>query len=121
MTVPRLEVGWTRVAEAVAAKIPHGDIARIWIFPPLRREQREWGTAVIARALGDRQLRVFTARYMMIIRGRERGNAKVEVEEIGTTPEDVLDEVLVGVQERSGEPEPPLEISPDVWYGEWND
>jgi hypothetical protein len=54
---------------------------------------------------------------MLIVRGRERGQGKVAVEEVGEGPKAVVSEVIRGVQERAGETEPPVEISPELWYG----
>ncbi len=87
------------------------------MFPPVRQEDREWGTAVVGRrAEGDR-LRVYTARYMLIVRGRERGQGRVLLEEIGESPAPIVDDVVRGVQERAGESDPPVEIATAVWFG----
>jgi len=115
--VDGLGLGWTRTAEALAAHIPSQEIRKIWVFAKLRREEREWGTAVAALEEKDGRLRVFTARYMLVVRGKEKGQGKVEVSEIGTSHPDVVEEVLRGVQHRSSETEPPIEISPELWYG----
>ena len=105
------------MATAVAEAVPPAEIDRIWLFAPVRQEDREWGTAVIGRrAAGDR-LRVYTARYMLVIRGRERGQGRVGVEEIGESPGGVIDDVIRGVQERAGETEPPVEVATALWYG----
>ena len=112
-----LGLGWTRAAEALATHISSEEIKRIWVFPRLRREEREWGTAVAALEEEDGRLRIFTARYMLVVRGKEKGQGRVEVSEIGTSHPDVVEEVLRGVQRRSSENEPPFEISPDLWYG----
>jgi len=105
-----------QVAEAVHRVLAVSTIARIWVFPPLRGDGREWGTAVIAT--GDRaRVRVHTARYMMPTRGKQRGRARVEIATVGEGPADTVDEVVRGVQERTGEPDPPVAIDPAVWYG----
>lgn len=98
--------------------MPPGEISRIWLFPPVRREGREWGTAVVARRLEGARVRVYTARYVLTTRGRERGQGKVILDEVGASPADVVDQVIRGVQERSGETEPPAEIERTAWYGE---
>jgi hypothetical protein len=109
-------LGWTRVAEAVAERLAPETIDGIWLFAPVRRESREWGTAIIAsRADGERRL-VYTARYVLVIRGKERGRGKVVVEEVGESPVTVLHEVVAGVQERAGEVHPPVEIAPELWF-----
>lgn len=121
-TAPGLGRGWLRVAQAVAESVPPEQIARIWVFHPMRRDDREWGTAVVARAIGDgsRQV-VYTGRYMLLLRGRDRGQVRAEVDEVGEGPPDVVYDVIRGVQERSGETEPPVEIEASLWYGGTDD
>jgi hypothetical protein len=118
---PGLGLGWTRVAEAVRGRVPAGSIERIWLFAPVRREEREWGTAVVACRTESLRRRVLTASYILMVRGRERGQGRVTVEEVGESPVEVLHEVLAGVQERAGEPDPPVEIAPELWYGDEGD
>ncbi len=43
------------------------------------------------------------------------------VDDVGTSPAAVLHEVIRGVQDRAGEPEPPVEIAPELWYGDGPD
>ncbi len=114
---PGLGRGWMRIAEAVGQTVSPEEITGVWVFSPLRQEGREWGTAVVARRAGEGRVAVFTARYMLSLRGRERGQGRVEVEEVGESPVEVMYEVLRGVQHRAGEAEPPVEISPKLWYG----
>ncbi len=118
---PGLGLGWTRVATAVAGAMPAAEIARIWLFAPVRREEREWGTAVVARRATGERVRVYTASYTLLIRGRERGQGHVSVLEVGESPAGVVDEVVRGVQERAGEAEPPVEIAASLWFGEEHD
>jgi hypothetical protein len=106
------------VAEAVAAQVQPEEIEGIWLFAPVRREEREWGVAVISCSTDDMRRRIYTASYMMIVRGREKGHGKVSVEEVGESPATVLEDVIRGVQNRAGESEPPVEISPSLWFGE---
>ena len=94
-----------------------GEIDGIWLFPPVRREEREWGVAVVSRWADGERRRIYTASYMLIVRGRERGQGKVVVEEVGEGPIAVVSEVIRGVQQRAGETEPPVEISSELWYG----
>ncbi len=109
--------GWAKLAEAVAARVPPSEIETIYLFRPLKREGREWGTAVVAcrGAEGDR-LRVYTARYMLIVRGKERGQSKIEVEETALSPAEVIAQVMQAAAERTGDPEPPVAAGPAVWY-----
>lgn len=114
--VPGLGLGWRRVADAVAQAVPTAEVERIWLFPPVRREEREWGTAVIARRVRDDRVRIYTASYLLIVRGRERGQAQVVVEDVGETPDEVLSDVIRGVQLRASEEEPPVEIAAELWW-----
>jgi hypothetical protein len=110
------EAGWRRVARAAAEAMPVAEIERIWLFPPVRQEDREWGTAVVARRVVEGRLRVYTGRYALVVRGRERGQGQVVVEEVGETPDAVLPEVLRGVRARAGEADDPVEVAPAAWY-----
>lgn len=118
---PGLGPGWRRVAGAVAQAIPVGEVERIWLFPPVRREEREWGTAILARRVGDDRVRVYTASYVLVVRGRERGQGQVTVDEVGETPDGVLVDILRGVQDRTGEAEPPAEIAATLWWEDHDD
>lgn len=97
--------------------MPPEEIERLWLFQPLRQEDREWGTAVLARRSDGGRLRVYTATYMLVIRGRDRGQSKVTLEEVGESPAEVVEDTVRGVTERSGDVEPPVEIAPALWYG----
>ena len=115
---PGIGPGWTRVAEAVAARLHPDEIEGIWLFAPVRREEREWGVAVISCRTDDMRLRIYTAGYMMIVRGREKGHGKVSVDEVGESPMTVLEDVIRGVQDRAGDSEPPVEILPSLWFSD---
>ena len=113
---PGSALGWTRAARAVAERLSPAEVERIWLFPPVRREECEWGVAIVSsRAAGDRR-RIYTASYMLVVRGRERGQGKVSVEEVGEGPDSIVLDVIKGVQERAGESEPPVEVSADAWF-----
>jgi hypothetical protein len=98
--------------------MPPDTIDRIWLFAPMRREEREWGTAVVAFLNDTATTEIYTASYILVIRGRERGQGRVSVEEVGDSPADVVHGVIAGVLERSGEVEPPVEIAPELWFPE---
>jgi len=106
------------LAEAVAAEVPSAEIETIYAFRPIRREGREWGTAVVTRRApeGGERLRVYTARYMLVVRGKERGQSKVEVRETALSPADVLAQVIQATADRSGDAEPPVALGPAAWY-----
>ncbi len=108
--------GWTRLATAAAEALPVAELVGLWVFPPLRREGREWGTAILARGEGDRR-RIYTAKYMLQLKGKERGTFAAEVEEVGSGPVEALDELVASVPKRSDE-EPPLAIPLETWFPE---
>ena len=110
--------GWAKLAAAVEAQVPPAEIETIYVFQPIKRQGREWGTAVITRkdASPDRRLRVYTAKYMLVVRGKERGQAKVEVVEVALSPAEVLAQVMQATVDRGGDTEPPIELGPGVWY-----
>ena len=85
--------GWSRLAAAVAAELPAGEVDAVWVFPILRQQQREWGTAVVSRVDGERR-RIYTARYSLMIKGKERGKFESSIEEVGSGPVDALPALL---------------------------
>ncbi len=110
--------GWAKLAEAVAVEVPPAEIETIYLFRPLKREGREWGTAVVTRRATEPggRLRVYTARYMLIVRGKERGRFRVEVEETALSPAEVLERVMQATADRTADAEPPVAAGPAVWY-----
>ncbi len=112
--------GWAKLAEAVALRVTPSEIETIYLFRPWKRDGREWGTAVVAcRAPeGEGRLRVYTARYMLVTRGKERGQARIEVAETALSPATVIERVMHAAAERTGDPEPPMAVGRDVWYEE---
>jgi hypothetical protein len=110
--------GWAKLAAAVEAQVPPAEIETIYVFRPIKRDGKEWGTAVVTRkaADGGARLRVYTAKYMLIVRGKERGQGKFEVQEVALSPAEVLAQVMQATVDRGGDSEPPVELSPAVWY-----
>jgi len=118
---PGQGAGWAKLAAAVETQVPPGEIETIYVFQPIKRAGKEWGTAVVTRKSGDGRLRVYTARYMLVIRGKERGQSKIEVEEVALSTAEVLAKVMQATVDRGGDTEPPTELGPSVWYeGEGN-
>ncbi len=118
---PGLGLGWGRVARRVAELVPPEEIDGIWLFAPVRREEREWGTAVVSRRSPGGRRRIYTASYVLVVRGRQRGEGRVAIEEVGESPAGVIHDVIAGVQQRAGESEPPVEVAPELWYGDEGD
>lgn len=103
--------GWQHLARAAARDIPVEEIDGVWTFRALRQDQREWGTAVLSRVDGDRR-RIYTARYVHTIKGKERGKYSAVVEEVGSGPVEALEELIRNVEKRAGEEMPdPVEVS----------
>ena len=115
-TGPGTGPGWSRLAGEIGREVPPAEIDTVWVFPVIRRDGREWGTAVVTRRSEVGRLRVYTARYMLIVRGKERGRAKVELAEVGLSPADVIERVMHDAAERTGDTEPPVAVGPAVWY-----
>jgi hypothetical protein len=107
--------GWERLAQAVARVVPPAEIAGIWVFAPVRRESREWGTAVFSRIDGERY-RIYTARYALAMKGKERGKFESSIQEVGTGPLDALTRVLQEAQRRIDDEHPPISIPPESWF-----
>lgn len=112
---PLAGLGWARLAHAVAETIPPADVDAVWIFSPLRRDGREWGTAVLARVDGERR-RIYTARYVLAIKGKERGKFDATVEEVGSGPVEALDRLLQEAHRRIDDEQPPLPVTPETWF-----
>jgi hypothetical protein len=108
--------GWAKLAAAVEAQVPPTEVETIYVFRPIKREGKEWGTAVVTRKAADGRLRVYTAKYMLVVRGKERGLSKVAVEEVALSPAEVLARVMQATVDRGGDTEPPVELGPAVWY-----
>jgi hypothetical protein len=106
--------GWSRLAEAVFAAIPAEEVDGLWQFLPLRAGKRELGTAILARRDGDRR-RIYTARYVLTIRGKERGAFESHVEEVGSGPAETLDQMLLDVRRRLDEDDAPVPVEVAVW------
>ena len=120
---PGQGAGWAKLAAAVEAQVPPAEIDTIYVFQPIKRQGREWGTAVVTRkSVGpEGRLRVYTAKYMLVVRGKERGQSKIEVEEVALSTAEVLAQVMQATVDRGGDTEPPTELGPSVWYeGEGN-
>lgn len=117
-TGPGVGYGWTRLAEVVAQALPAAEVDALWAFPNIRRDGREWGTAVLTRvdgASGERR-RVYTARYMLVLKGKERGQFEAEVDEVGSAPLDTLAELLQEVHKRTDDEHPPIALAPTDWF-----
>jgi hypothetical protein len=107
--------GWARLASTVGEQIPPAEVDGVWVFSALRHEGREWGTAVLSRVDGDRR-RIYTARYMLAVKGKERGRFEASVEEVGSGPVEALAQLLQDVQRRIDDEHPPTPVLPEDWF-----
>ena len=108
-------LGWERLAQAVAEVLPPAEVDGVWAFSPLRRETKEWGTAVLSRVDGDRR-RIYTARYVLAIKGKERGKFEASVQEVGSGPLDALTRLVQEAQRRIDDEHPPISVPPESWF-----
>jgi hypothetical protein len=99
----------------VAEVVPPAEVDGVWVFSPLRHEGREWGTAVLSRVDGDRR-RIYTARYMLAVKGKERGKFEASVQEVGSGPVEALSKLLQDAQKRIDDEHPPLPVAPEDWF-----
>lgn len=107
--------GWDRLAQAVAQVVPPEEVDGVWVFSPVRRDSREWGTAVLSRVDGERR-RIYTARYVLSVKGKERGKFESTIREVGIGPQAVLTRVLQEAQRRIDDEQPPLSVPPESWF-----
>jgi hypothetical protein len=107
--------GWERLAQAVSEVLPPAEVDGVWIFAPVRREEREWGTAVLSRVDGDRR-RIYTAGYVLAVKGKQRGKFESTIQELGSGPMDALARVLQEAQRRIDDEHPPSSVAPEAWF-----
>jgi hypothetical protein len=110
---------WERLADEVALQVPVAEIDGVWVFQPLRNGPQEAGTAILSRVDGERR-RIYTARYVATIKGKQRGLWTSTVEEVGSGPIEALDRLLADVEKRVDEGSPtPVPVA--EWYPETAD
>jgi hypothetical protein len=107
--------GWSRLAQAVTERMPAVEVDGVWVFSTLRHEGREWGTAVLSRLDGDRR-RIYTARYVLAVKGKARGKFESWVEEVGSGPVEALTQLLQDAQRRIDDDQPPVPVPPEDWF-----
>jgi hypothetical protein len=107
--------GWDRLAQAVAEVLPAGEVDGLWVFTPLRRENREWGTAVLSRVDGERR-RIYTARYVLAVKGKERGKFEASIQEVGSGTTEALTRLVQEAHRRIDDEHPPTAVPPASWF-----
>jgi hypothetical protein len=113
LNVP-LGQAWARLASTAAQEVPPADVDGVWVFRTIRQDLREFGTAVFSRVEGDRR-RIYTARYIHTIKGKERGRFSATVAEVGSGPAESLETLIRGVEKRADD-EIPTRIEPATWF-----
>jgi hypothetical protein len=108
-------VGWERLAQVLGGALPCEEIDGIWAFRVVRREGRDFGTAILSRLENDRR-RIYTARFIHTVKGPKRGTFEWDLVEVGSGPPEALDELLALVPDRSEEAEPPVPVDPYSWF-----
>ena len=114
-SAPGLGDGWSRLADALRGVLPVAEIDGIWLFRTIRREAKDFGTAVLSRVEGDRR-RIYTARYSLTVKGKARGKFEFELTEVGSGPITALEQLLALVPKRAEDEEPPVEIPVAAWF-----
>lgn len=106
---------WEQLATWLVDQVPVEDVDGIWVFRVVRREQREFGTAIVSLVRGDRR-RILTATYTATIKGRERGGFVAECTEVGSGPLEALHELLALVPIRADDEDPPASVEVERWF-----
>lgn len=114
-TEPGAGPQWERLAAWIRETLPVEELDGIWVFRVLRRDVREFGTAVVSRIDGDRR-RIYTARYVAVIKGKQRGGFSTDLEEVGSGPIEALQELLALVPVRADDEEPPVPVELGSWF-----
>ena len=106
---------WERLAQWVAERVAVEGIDGVWVFRVLRRDVREFGTAVLSTVDGERRI-IHTARYVAIIKGKQRGGFEAKLDEVGSGPLDALYELLALVPVRADDEDPPTPVEVTRWF-----
>jgi len=107
-----------KLLDALATRIPPGEVEAVWAFPGVKRDNREYGVAVVTRrGQGDRHL-VYRARYVVPQSGADRGKLALEVEETAEAPAELLPAVIEGVRRRADEAGDAELVDIGPWQGE---
>ena len=107
--------GWERLALALRDALPVAELDRLWVFPVVRREGQDFGTAILSRVDSARR-RIYTARFVLTVKGKKRGQFEWFADEVGSGPLEALEELLALVPRRSEEGEPPIPVDPAAWF-----
>jgi len=106
-----------KLLDAVAGAMPRGEVEAVWAFPPVRREGREHGVAVVSRRIAGDRRRVYRARYVMALAGAGRGAVTVDLEPAAEGPPELVPSVIEGVRRRADEAGDAERVDLTAWLG----
>ncbi len=112
---PGIGPGWENLALALREALPVTEVDRMWAFLVVRRDGQDFGTAILSRVDGVRR-RIYTARFILTVKGKKRGQFTWSLDEVGSGPLEALDELLALVPRRSDEEEPPAPVEVAAWF-----
>ena len=112
---PGIGDGWSRLVQVVHQELPVAEIDGVWVFKTIRYNARDFGTAILSRIDGDRR-RIYTARYILTVKGKTRGQFEAAITEVGSGPIEALAELLALVPKRAEDEEPPVAIPVERWF-----
>ncbi len=115
LTGPGQGAQWERLAAWLRDQLPSEEIDGVWVFRVLRRDRKEFGTAVLSRVDGERR-RIYTASYTATIKGKLRGGFESQLDEVGSGPLEALQELLALVPVRADDEEPPVAVEAGTWF-----
>jgi len=92
-----------RLLDAVAQRMPPEEVEEVWAFPGVRRDNREYGVAVITRRAAAGRHLVYRARYVSELKGQAKGRTALDIEETAEAPAEMLPRVIEGVRRRADE------------------
>ena len=112
---PGISEGWTRLVEAIGLALPVAEIDGVWVFKTIRHQGRDFGAAILSRIDGDRR-RIYTASFILTVKGKSRGQFESAIAEVGSGPQEALAELLALVPKRSEDEEPPTPTPAERWF-----
>ena len=113
--------GLARALDAVAERMPKAEVESIWAFPGVRRAGREYGVAVICRRAAAGRYIVYRARFVLQLKGQERGKVLLDLEETAEAPADLLPRVIEGVRRRADEAGDAELVDLTSWHADGGD
>ena len=106
-----------RFLGAIAERLEPETVEEAHLFPPIRQGGQESGVAVLAVRHGAadiaHRLTVYTAKYRLTLKGPERGKWEFALQAEADAPLVTIDEVVRGVQRRSGDADDPVKLAGD--------